>query len=72
MTMAHLNSQVQQFGGFTPGKRVFGGNPKMPIGTAGDPHFEDFTNAKEDQATENASFARGNSISQPGIANGIF
>ena len=28
MTMARLNSQVRQFGGFAPGKRVFGWTPK--------------------------------------------
>ena len=49
MPTTHLNSQVQQFDGFTTGQRVFGGTPKMPIGTAGSPNFEDFTNPKEAQ-----------------------
>ena len=56
MAMMRLNSQVQQFGGFTPGGRggggVFGMTPKMPIGAAGSPHFEDFTNPKEAKITK--------------------
>ena len=47
MTMMHLNSHVRQFGGFTPGQRVFGRAPKMPIGAVGNPHFDDFTNPVE-------------------------
>ena len=47
MTTMRLNSQVRQFGGFAPGKRVFGRTPRMPIGTIGNPYFEDFTNPKE-------------------------
>ena len=47
MTMVRLNSQVQQFGGFNSGRRVFGRTPKMPIGTIGNPFFEDFTNPLE-------------------------
>ena len=43
-TMMRLNSQVQQYGGFTPGPRVFGRTPKLPTGAVGIPFFEDFTN----------------------------
>ena len=42
--MLRLNSQVWQFGGLTPGRRVRGRDPKMPIGAAGSPHFADFAN----------------------------
>ena len=42
MAALHLNSQVQQYGGFTPGQRAFGRAPKLPIGTAGNPNFSDF------------------------------
>ena len=42
MTALHLNSQVQQYDGFTPGQRVFGRAPKLPIGTVGNPNFSDF------------------------------
>merc|ERR1712112_176904 len=42
MTALHLNSQVQLYDGFTPGKRVFGRTPKLPIGTVGNPNFPDF------------------------------
>ena len=42
--MMLLNSQVEQFGGFTHGQSVFGRTPKMPIGAVGNPHFEDYTN----------------------------
>ena len=44
MTMMHLNSQVQQYDGFTPGQRVFDRTPKLPIGAIGNPFCEDFTN----------------------------
>ena len=52
MTMVHLNSQVQQLGGLTPGKWVFGRDPKMPIGPVGGPHFLDFANRKEARSTK--------------------
>ena len=39
MASLHLNSQVQQYDGFTPGHRVFGRTPKLPIGAAGNPNF---------------------------------
>ena len=44
MAMMHLNSQVQKYGGFAHGRRIFGRAPKLPIGTAGNPFFGDFTN----------------------------
>ena len=52
MTTMRLNSQVRQFGGFAPGRRVFGRTPKMPIGAAGNPHFDDFMNQKEAPAAK--------------------
>ena len=55
-TMMRLNPQVQQFGGLTHEKRVFGGDPKMPIGAAGNPHFEDFVNPKEAQTRKTHHF----------------
>ena len=39
MAALHLNSQVQQYDGFTPGQRLFGRTPKLPIGAAGSPNF---------------------------------
>ena len=51
MTTMRINSQVRQFGGFAPGKRVFGRTPKMPIWDIGNPFFEDFTNPVEAPAT---------------------
>ena len=44
MTMMHMYSQVQHYDGFTPGQRVFGRTPKLPIGTIDNPFFEDFMN----------------------------
>ena len=52
MTTMRLNSQVRQFGGFTPGKRVSGRTPKMPIDKVGNPHFGDFTNPVEASSTK--------------------
>ena len=42
-----LKSQVRQFAGFAPGKRVFGRTPKIHIGEIGNPHFDDFANPKD-------------------------
>ena len=36
-TMMRLNSQVQQYDGFTPGQRFLGRTPKLPIGAVGNP-----------------------------------
>ena len=36
----------------TRGESIWGGAPKMPIGTARSPNFEDFTNPKEPQTTK--------------------
>ena len=44
MDSLHLNSQAHQYDGFTPGKRVFGRTPKLPIGAVGNPDFTDFAN----------------------------
>ena len=52
MKTMRLNSQVQQFGGFAPGQRVFGRTPKKPIAAVGNPHFDDFANPKEARAEE--------------------
>ena len=46
-TMMHLKSQVQQFGGFAHGHRVFGWAPGIRIGAVANPHFADFTNPYE-------------------------
>ena len=37
----HLNSEVRQYDGFTPGRRVLGRAPKWPIGTVGNRNFTD-------------------------------
>ena len=42
--MLQLNPQVQQYAGFTPGKRVVGRAPETPIGTAGDLFRNDVMN----------------------------
>ena len=52
MAMMHMNSQVQQYDGFTPGQRVFGRTPKLPIGSIDNPFFGDFTNPAEAPATK--------------------
>ena len=44
MTTLRLNSQAQQYGGFTPGQRVTGRTPKLPIGAVGNPNFADSMN----------------------------
>ena len=41
MTTMRLNSKVRQYVGLTPGRRVFGRTPKLPIGEAGSPFFRD-------------------------------
>ena len=41
--MAHLDSKVQQYHGFTPGRRFFGRDPKFPIAPVGIPNVKDFT-----------------------------
>ena len=46
-----LNSPAQQFGGFAPGRRVFGGAKNADCG-GGNPHFEDFAKPKEAQTTK--------------------
>ena len=58
MAALHLNSQVQQFGGFTPGRRVFGGAPKLPIGTVGNSNFNDCMNPKTAPKTKSMSLLR--------------
>ena len=55
MAALHLNSQVQQYDGFTPGQRVFGRKPKLPIGAAGNPNFTDFANPIVAQAAKSLS-----------------
>ena len=36
-----LNSEILQYAGITPGQRVFGGSPKLPIGAVDNPTFKD-------------------------------
>ena len=48
MTTMRLNSQVHQYGGFTPGRRVFGRTPKLAIGAGDNPFFGDFINPLEE------------------------
>ena len=52
MATMRLNSQVQQYGGFTPWERVFGRAPKLPIGAVGNPFFEDFMNSSDAPTTK--------------------
>ena len=40
----HFNSPAHQCDGFTPGRRVFGRTPKMPIGAAGNPFYNESMN----------------------------
>jgi len=48
----HLNSQLQQSGGFTPVQRVFGRTPELPIGAIGNPFFGYFMNQAEAHTAE--------------------
>ena len=52
MTTMRLNSQVRQFEGFAPGRRVFGRTPKMPIWDIDNPFFEYFTSPVEEPKTK--------------------
>ena len=52
MCLRRLNVQVQQYDGFTPGRRVFGRAPKLPVGAVGSPHFSYFTNLNDSTVTE--------------------
>ena len=52
MATMRLNSQVQQYDGFTPGKRVFWRGPKLPIGAVGNPFFEYFMNPADAPTAE--------------------
>ena len=47
ITMLQLNSQVQEYDGFTPVRRVSGRAPKMAIGSVDNPFFNDFTNPED-------------------------
>ena len=55
MDALRLNSQLQQYDGFTPGQRVFGGTPKLPIGTVDNPNFNDCMNPKTAPTTKSMS-----------------
>ena len=59
MTTMRLNSKVRRFGGFTPGRKVFGWTPEMPIGAVGSPHFEDFMSPVEAPNTKTHHLIRG-------------
>ena len=50
--MLHLNAQSRQYDGFTPGHRVFGRTPEIPIGTVGNPFRLDFTKPGGPSATQ--------------------
>ena len=52
MTMVRLNSHVHRSVAPTPGRRVFGRTPKMPIGAVSNPNFADFTKPKEAGTTK--------------------
>ena len=52
MRMLRLSSKVPKYDGFTPGRRVFGRSPKLPIGAAGGPHFRDFTTLSDSPLTQ--------------------
>ena len=52
LSMLHLNSKVQRYDCFTPGQRVFGRTHKLPIGTARNPNYSDFTHTKDDPVTQ--------------------
>ena len=39
-----FKSTSETYGGFTPGRVVYGKTPKMPIGTVDNPKFNDFGN----------------------------
>ena len=52
MCMAHFKSKAREYGGLTPGHRVVGRSPKMPIATAGSPHVKDFTPQNESHVTK--------------------
>ena len=47
LSAMRLNAQAQKYDGFTPAGRVFGRTPEMPIGTADNPFFSDFTNPED-------------------------
>ena len=47
LSMLHLNAQLQQFGCYTPGKRVYGRTPEMPIATVDNTFYNDFMNPKD-------------------------
>ena len=52
MCILRLVSQVRKYDGFTPGKRVSGRKPKLPIWTADIPSFRYFTNPNDSQVTQ--------------------
>ena len=43
---------MQQYDGFTPARRVFGGTPELPVGAVGYPHSRDFTNPNDYPSTQ--------------------
>ena len=51
MRTIRLDSKLQ-YGDFTPGHRVFGRAPKLPIGAVAGPHFRDFTNTNDAPVTQ--------------------
>ena len=50
----HLNTQAQQYGGFTPARRVSDRTPELPIANVGIPRFRYFTNPGDPPLAQNA------------------
>ena len=49
MCMIRLNSQLQQFGGFTTRRRVFGRAPQLHFGAVDNPAFNKYFTFQNDQ-----------------------
>ena len=47
LSTVHLNSQVDQYDGFMPGRRVSGRSPENAIGAVDNPLGGDFTNTSK-------------------------
>ena len=64
-----LNSQVQQYGGFTPVRRVSGQAPKLLIGAV-DPFFGDFAGQLGERAAETRCLLTATRKNSTGVPNG--
>ena len=58
MCRIRMNSLVRQYDGFTPGRRVYGGTPKLPMGTTGKLIFWDFRNKNDFLVKHTSSAAK--------------